>query len=137
MKPGIAPGQRVALDVVVTEAMCARFDGLPGAPDGPLHRLYGTASLVSALEWAARQLLLPVLEPHEEGVGHAVTVTHQRPTAIGETVTVWAEVTAVSPRRLTCQVGAHTPTGPIATGEITQAIVPRSFLAEAESRSVD
>jgi predicted thioesterase len=46
--------------------------------------------MVKHVELASRKVLLPFLEPDEEAVGHAMSVTHLAPTPVGATVTARA-----------------------------------------------
>lgn len=125
MKPGLNLGQRYEFSVIVTEAMQARFG------DVLVHPLYSTASMITHMEWAARQHILPYLEPGEEGVGYHIDVKHLKPTPLGATVRVAATVSELKPNRVSCQVEAWQEAGtkPISApklvgqGIITQALV--------------
>lgn len=118
MKPGLPVGDCVEYIVTVTEAMRAQFDG------ATVHPLYATASMISHMEWAARQHILPYLEPGEEGVGCHVDVKHLAPTPIGAKVRIRSTVTEVTPSRVSSQVEAWNEQGKIGEGTFVQAIVP-------------
>ena len=98
--------------------MQARFE------DGVVHPLYGTAAMISHMEWAARQHILPYLETGEEGVGAHIDVRHLKPTPVGATVRIRSTVTAITPDRVTSAVEAWNETDKIGEGTFTQALLP-------------
>jgi predicted thioesterase len=110
------------IEVRVTPAMRAAFD------DVVVHEVYGTAAMVGHMELAARQVLLGAREPHEEGIGYRVEVTHLAPAPVGSEVTVMARLTTVEGNRVTCHVEARTRHGMIGQGTITQVILPLETL---------
>lgn len=122
MKPGLQAGAAYEFSVQVTEAMTARLEGRE------IHPFYGTTSMIAHMEWAARQHILPYLEPGEEGVGYHVEVRHLRPTPVGGTVTIRSTVSDVSADRVTSRVEAWSDSGPVGEGTLTQAIVPLEVL---------
>ncbi|HVA89150.1 MAG TPA: hotdog domain-containing protein [Chloroflexota bacterium] len=111
-----------SIEVTVTEGMQAAFG------DEVIHPVYGTASMVGHMELAARQVILPAREPHEEGIGHRVEVTHLAPAPVGSRITVTARLGTVNGNRVTCEVEARTWHGVIGQGTITQVILPREIL---------
>lgn len=115
MKPGLRVGDVKSVTVTTTPNMRAGFD--LGDHFLDVHPLYGTASMVAHMEWAARQHLLPVLEPHEEGVGLEVSLTHLKPVQLGKTVRLEATLSAFSSRRLDCDVRVYCVTGDVASDE--------------------
>lgn len=130
MRPGLQVGHSHEFSVQVTEAMQARLEG------GPVHDLYGTASMIAHMEWAARQHILPYLEAGEEGVGYHVDVKHLSPTALGETVRIRSTVTEVGEQRITSHVEAWNAHGKIGDGYLVQAIVSqKAFYARASEAS--
>lgn len=102
---------------VVTDAQTAAFPG--GAP----HRVYGTAAMVGDMEYAARLVLLPLLEPGEEGVGAEVWCRHRAPVPVGATVEVVAAATEQTGRRLVCRVEARHDGRLVGEGTVTQVVV--------------
>ena len=117
MKPGIQIGDTHSFDITVTEAMQAQFNTIV------VHHLYSTASMITHMEWAARQHILPYLEEGEEGVGYHINIQHKSPTAIGETVTITSKVTEVNDNKITSKVTATTNGNLAGEGHITQAII--------------
>lgn len=122
MKPGLVLGHTHETTIVVTAQMQAQF------PDGPVHALYSTAAMIQHMEWAARQHILPYLEPGEEGVGYHVDVKHLAPAPLGSTVRIRSTVTNIQPRRITSHVEAWLNQTLLGAGHLTQAVVPLSIL---------
>ena len=123
MRP-IPPGAEAEVRVVVDETMLAAFEGQV------VHAVYGTAAMVSHLELAGRKIILPYLEEGEEGVGHAIAVTHLAPTLPGMTVTARARYLETRGRQVICDVEAFNRWGKIGEGTFTQVIVDRQKLDE-------
>lgn len=117
MRPGPPRGETATLEVVVTSDMTARVDGRE------IHPVYGTAALVAHMEQVCRQLLVPHLEPGEEGVGHAIEAQHRAPVAVGETIVLTASVANVGPRRLVCEVLVRRGASLVARGSFEQRVV--------------
>ncbi len=118
MKPGLAVGQTYEFSVAVRPEMQAQFG------DTVIHPLYSTAAMIQHMEWAARQHLLPYLEPGEEGAGYHVDVKHLAATPIGASVTIRATVAEIQPGKVICRVEAWNEHAKIGDGLFTQAIVP-------------
>jgi fluoroacetyl-CoA thioesterase len=102
---------------VVTEA------DVPAFGNGAVHRVYGTAAMVRDMEYAARLVLLPLLEAGEEGVGAEVWCRHLAPVPLGATVEVVATAAEQSGRRLVCAVEARHDGRPVGEGRVTQVVV--------------
>jgi fluoroacetyl-CoA thioesterase len=122
MKSGLKKGQTAEIEFVVTADMFARF------PTGVVHELLSTSALMQQMEWAARQIILPYLEPHEEGMGARVEVHHSMLTPEGITVTVKATVVEVHNNKIECEVEASHFRGKVAKGTVVQAIVEKSWI---------
>ena len=120
LKPGFVPGLRAEVEAVVDASMQAAFDGRV------IHPLYSTWSLVHHLEHAARRVLEPYLEDHEEGVGYAVEVRHLAPTPVGARVRAVAVLEAVEGNRVVCRVEAFNDREKIAEGRQVQIVVDRA-----------
>ncbi|MFC4619130.1 thioesterase family protein [Camelliibacillus cellulosilyticus] len=119
MKPGMAVGQEATITAKVTPEMYAQFEGQV------VHPAYSTVAMVYHMEWAARQIILPYLEEHEEGIGGAVSVKHVAPTMAGDTITVTATLTKLKGRAVITDVVARNRDGVIGTGEVTQFILEK------------
>lgn len=117
MRSGLAVGDSSEISITVDESMRASLLGLP------VHPLYGTASMIAHMEWAARQHILPYLEPGEEGVGYHVDVKHLAPAPIGAKIKIHSTVSELAPRRVTSQVQAWYGKTLIGAGQLVQALV--------------
>jgi len=119
-------GNTAEVTITVTEDMCPAFDG------EVVHRVYSTWSLAHHMELAARKVLAPHLEPHEEGIGSHLTIDHVAPTPLGHQVRVIAEATTVGPSTLVCEIAAYhvKPQGEtlVARGSQVQRVLPRTTL---------
>lgn len=131
MRPGPARGDSATLDVTVTSEMTARVAGQE------IHPVYGTAALVEHVEQVCRELLVPHLEPHEEGVGYRIDVTHREPVPVGARLELTATVAKVGSRELTCEVLVRRGTAIVARGTFEQRVVPLDeFRAAVEANRV-
>lgn len=123
MRPGLDPGKRFTLEITVTDDMRPNFDGVY------VHPVLSTWEVVRHLEVAGRKLLVPHLEPHEEGMGTHITIDHRSPAVVGSVVMFEAVVEECTPRRLICRVSAAVGDRLVAEGRFTQTIVTREKLA--------
>ncbi|MBM7095931.1 thioesterase family protein [Bacillus sp. H-16] len=134
MKPGMKAGQEAAIDVVVTPEMYAQFEG------NVVHPAYSTVTMVYHMEWAARQIILPYIEAHEEGIGAEVKVRHLSPTPAGEQLTVKATLTELVKNKIVCELEVKHGDTFAGKGEVTQFILPKKDLREkieqAKTKSV-
>ncbi len=128
MLPGLNLGHVAELTVEVTEDMCPAFDGVI------VHRVYSTWSLAHHMELAARKVLAPFLEPHEEGLGTHLTIDHLAPTPVGKSVRVAAEATQVDARRVVCAVRAFDGPRLVAHGTQVQRVLPKATIASLIER---
>lgn len=125
MKALPAPGTVAETEFIVGPEMFPAFEGRV------VHEVLGTSALIHQMEWAARKVLLPVLEPGEEGVGTQVSMRHLAPALPGERVTVRARaLEGASSRELVCQVEAFTDRARIGEGTVGQAVLPLARLKE-------
>ncbi|PTQ52330.1 MAG: hypothetical protein HSCHL_0456 [Hydrogenibacillus schlegelii] len=123
MKPGLKPGVRAEVTFTVTEAMLAGFD------DAVVHPVLSTVSMIYHMEKAGRMIILPYLEPDEEGAGYEVCVRHLRPAVVGETVVVEATARAVDERFVVADVRARVGERVIGEGTFTQVLFRKETLA--------
>ena len=112
------------VEVTVTPELCAAFEG------EVVHEVYGTTPMIGHMELAARRVILPAREAHEEGIGYKVEVTHLAPAPVGSHVTVTARLRAVEGNRVVCDVEARTRHGVIGRGTVTQVILPHATLLQ-------
>src|SRR5512145_2153614 len=73
MRPSLRVGNTAQVEITVTQDMCPAFDGIV------VHRVYSTWSMAHHMELAARKVLAPHLEEHEEGIGSHLTIDHVAP----------------------------------------------------------
>lgn len=135
MKPQLKVGSRAEIIITVTQDMCPAFDGVV------VHHVYSTWSMAHHMEIAARKVLMPHLEAHEEGIGSHLSIDHLAPTPVGHTVRVEAVAVELEATTLVCEVTAYhvRPEGDkvVGRGRQVQRILPRAkleALIERESR---
>jgi fluoroacetyl-CoA thioesterase len=129
MRPGPPRGETATLEVTVTDEMTARLD------DVEVHPVYGTTALVQHIEQVCRSLLVPHLEPGEEGVGAYLDVAQRHPVPVGETVTLTATVASVGPTKLVCEVMVRHAGANVARGSFEQRVIElEAFRTEVVSR---
>ena len=131
MKPGMEVGQTATVTASVTEDMFAQFEG------HVVHEAYSTVSMVYHMEWAARQIILPYIEDHEEGIGAAVSVKHVAPTAVGTNVYVTATLTELKGNIIITEVEAKNDKGVIGAGKVTQAILTKEEIHQKLAESAE
>ncbi|MGV3489589.1 MAG: thioesterase family protein [Tuberibacillus sp.] len=129
MKPGMTIGQTATITATVTPDMFASFEGKV------VHPAYSTVSMVYHMEWAARQIILPFLEPHEEGIGGAVSVKHLAPTPEGETITVTATLTELKGRSVVTEVVVQNSKEIVGKGAVTQFILDKNDIKNKLKRA--
>ncbi len=93
----------------------------------------GTPRLLAWLEAATVEAARPHLEPGQTSVGTAVRIKHRRPTPVGGTVTVQAELReAPSKGRLGFTVSARDGDGTVVgDGEIDRVVVEREGFGQS------
>ena len=90
-----------------------------------------TPAVVALLENAAMRTAAERLPEGSTTVGAQITINHLRPTAVGETVTAEATLTAEEGRKLTFSLTASDGKGVIAEGTHLRFIVDRErFMAK-------
>lgn len=122
MKSGLVPGCQSVVTFTVTHEMCPAFDGQI------VHLVCSTWSIVHYMELAGRRVLLPFLEPDEEGVGNHVSCDHVGPAPVGSRVQVIATAKEFNDRELICDCLAIRGDKKIASGKTTQRVFPRDVL---------
>ncbi len=133
MLPSLHIGNRADVTITVTEDMCPAFDAIV------VHRVYSTWSMAHHMELAARKVLAPHLEEHEEGIGSHLSIDHLAPTPLGDRVRVEAVAVEIGPTTLVCDVNAyHVRPGDerlVGRGRQVQRILPRTKLASLIKRA--
>jgi len=122
MKPSLTVGTTAEVTAEVTEDMCPAFDGVI------VHRVYSTWSMAYHMELAARKVLAPHLDHHEEGIGASLSIDHIAPTPVGHTVRVVAEATEVDDTTVVCDVTAYDGDRLVGRGRQVQRVLPKRTL---------
>ncbi|PLR78554.1 thioesterase [Bacillus sp. V3-13] len=124
MKPGLRIGDEATIRAVVTPDMFACFAG------DIVHRAYSTVTMVYHMEWASRQIILPFLEEHEEGMGSEVKVKHLAPSPEGSQLTITAQVLDLKHNKVVTKVSARNEKELIGIGAVTQVILSKDRIRE-------
>lgn len=122
MKPGLKAGDFHEFSIQVQEDMRPKFG------DQVIHPLYSTAAMLTHMEWAARQHVVPYLESGEESAGVHIDLRHLAATPIGATVRVRSTVTHLDGKKVVSRVEAWHQAIKIGEGTFTQALVSASKL---------
>lgn len=133
MLDSLKVGNTAEFTITVTEDMCPAFDGVV------VHSVYSTWSMAHHMELAARMVLAPHLEEHEEGIGAHLSIDHIAPTPLGHTVRVVAEAVELGPTTLVCDVIAYhvreSGDRVVGKGRQVQRILPKKKLQALIERS--
>ncbi|WP_313892260.1 thioesterase, FlK family [Psychrobacillus sp.] len=124
MKNGLELGREETIEIVVTEAMFASFEG------EVVHPVYSTVAMTYHMEWVSRKIILPFLEDHEEGMGASVKLSHIAPSPLDSTVTLTATLIELYDNVILTKVTASNNLGVIGKGEVKQVIIQKKKLAE-------
>jgi len=116
-------GDSLTLQTKVTEKSAALNYG-----SGHLKNLFATPSLVALMIEAASKLVDKTLEEGMISVGKVASVTHDKPTVIGETITVKVEVEKIASGKIDIQMEAFDEIGKIASGFNERHIVNQKGL---------
>jgi fluoroacetyl-CoA thioesterase len=129
MKPSLSPGLEFTFRYRVPEDKT-----VPHLyPEAPLFqempKVFATGFMVGLLEWACIEAIRPHLDPGEQSVGTAISVTHTAATPPGLTVTVELRLLEVEGRRLVFAVKAHDGVDPIGEGRHERFVIDRERFA--------
>lgn len=124
MKQGLEVGRTETIDIIVTEEMFAAFEG------EVVHPVYSTVAMTYHMEWVSRKIILPFLEPDEEGIGASVQLRHLAPSPLGSKVTLTAVLTELRNNAAVTEVIAKNHVGIIGEGIVKQIILPKETIAQ-------
>jgi len=124
VKPGLRLGMTIDLPARVEKHMKPHLEGLVR------HPLYATWAMVYHMETAARMLLAPYLDEHEEAVGGAVLVKHLRPARVGAPLHVVARLVKVKGARVFARTEVHSRGRKIGEGSVLQVVMTRARFAK-------
>ena len=133
MKPSLQIGASAEVVITVTEDMCPAFDSVI------VHHVYSTWSMAHHMELAARKVLAPHLEEHEEGIGSHLSIDHLAPTPVGDQVRIVAKAIEIGPTTLVCDVFAYHVRSEadrlVGQGRQVQRILPKTKLQSLIKRA--
>lgn len=89
MKETLKVGASAELEMVTTPEMGITHLG----PDAP--RMYSTPAMISLMEQASIKVLTPHLDEGEQSVGSKISVSHFKPTPIGQKVYATSTLTEI------------------------------------------
>ena len=122
-KPGLKIGDKITIQKKVTEEDTALKYG-----SGKLKDLLATPSLVGLMIEGSVQLLDSKLADGFISVGKQTYVVHEKPTIIGETVSITVEITEIKNNRFHLKMTAYDESGVIGFGKHTRTIVNEKWL---------
>ena len=122
-KPALTAGDNITIQKKVTVEDTALKYGT-----GKLKDLLATPSLVGLMIEASVQLIDSRLEEDFISVGKQIFVVHEKPTIIGETVSVNVEITEIVNNRFHLKMTAYDETGVIGFGKHSRTIVNEKWL---------
>jgi predicted thioesterase len=122
-KPDLKVGDNVTIQKTVTSKDAALKYGT-----GKLHNLLATPSLVGLMIEASVKLIDTKLIEGFISVGKRVVVVHEKPTTIGETVSINVEIDEIDNNRYHLVMKAYDESGLIGTGEHTRTIVNERWM---------
>lgn len=125
MKEGMAAGLSAESSVTVGAGNTASALG-----SGDME-VFATPAMVALAENAAMKAAVPLLDEGETTVGAFISMSHTRPTAVGDRVTASAVLVAIEGRKLTFRVTASDTAGQVGEGEHVRYVVERErFLSK-------
>ena len=124
MKDGLRVGSEGECQFVVKAKHAIDF------ADEAMPAVLSTPWLIWFLEHAARNAVLPVLEPGESTVGVVINVQHIAPTPLGEEVVCRARVISVDGPQVSFQIEAHDEHEQIARGTHKLRVIQAARLAK-------
>ncbi|MDX9800208.1 MAG: thioesterase [Spirochaetia bacterium] len=122
-KPDLKPGDKTTIQKKVTEEDTALKYGT-----GKLRDLLATPSLVGLMIEGSVQLIDKKLPDGFISVGKQTYVDHEKPTIIGENVSVTVEITEIENNRYHLKMTAHDESGIIGHGKHIRTIVNEKWL---------
>jgi fluoroacetyl-CoA thioesterase len=99
-----------------------------------VHPVCSTFTLAREIEWATRQFVLEMCEPHEEGVGTKLTIDHKGPAFIGDEIIFTARIDSLKNHEIVCSFEATVNGRIIATGITGQKILSREKIGKLFSK---
>jgi fluoroacetyl-CoA thioesterase len=123
--PVFEPGEFLTIQKIVTEDDTAIHYGT-----GALDTLLATPSLVALMIEAATRLIDSRLPEGYVSVGKSLSVTHEKPTVLGETVTIKVSVVSQESNYIQLETEAFDEEGVIGHGKLDRFVVNKTRLME-------
>jgi predicted thioesterase len=123
--PVFEPGEFLTIQKIVTEDDTAIHYG-----SGALDTLLATPSLVALMIEAATRLIDSRLPEGYVSVGKSLSVTHEKPTVLGETVTIKVSVVNQESNYIQLETEAFDEEGVIGHGKLDRFVVNKTRLME-------
>ena len=101
---------------------------------GILDFLISTPAILTMVIQASTEMLDPLLSDGFITVGKTIELTHERPTMIGETISLILTVTKIEDTKIFINIDGHDATGQICKGTYERHIVDKNFLLDAAYR---
>jgi fluoroacetyl-CoA thioesterase len=118
----IPQGYEARLEILVTDEMTVDFAEL-----GRVHDVYSTYWMARHMEEAGRKIIVPFLDPDDDGVGSAVSVRHRAPVLPGMRLTVVARHRNTEGNRIVVDCTVHNELGElVGDGTTEQVVLPAS-----------
>jgi predicted thioesterase len=105
-----------------TEQDMAAFDS------GVVHRVCSTFALAREMEWTGRMFVLEMKEPHEEGIGTFLHITHRAPAVLHQPVECTGYFEEVANGEIKVKVEIKQAGTLIAFGSTGQKILPKETI---------
>ncbi len=104
--------------------------------DSPGAVVFSTPNMINLMEHAAREALIPYLEPHEESVGVTIDIQHLAPTPIAAAVRAEAKITNIQKKLIDFEITAFDDAEQIGRGTHRRAVINMNkFTAHLEKKS--
>lgn len=123
MKPTLQPGIKATFSYRVPVEKTVPYVYAESPELGEMPEVFATGFMIALMEWTCVKALGPHLDPGEGSVGVHVDVSHDAATPVGFEVTVDAEVTEVTGRKVWFRVVAHDGADKIGEGYHQRFIV--------------
>jgi fluoroacetyl-CoA thioesterase len=110
-------------------------DTLPARDSaGILDFLISTPAVLTMVIQASSEMLDPLLPEGFITVGKTIELSHERPTMVGETISLILTVTKIDGTKILLDIAGHDATGQICKGTYERHIVDKNFLLDAAYR---
>lgn len=117
MKSTLVPGLKAEVrhQVKPSELLSAIYPGGPA--------VFATPWLLSLMEQASAEAILPHLDPGEASVGYGFEFKHLAPTAVSDTVIATAEILSIEKNIVTLRIEARDHVDVVSRGTHVRAVI--------------